>query len=103
MVVTANNLAERGDDTASCSFVGIATNTVISAPAGTKINVKYGHEELFATNVSLAALTGNVCVIEDSDGVTSVADGTNDCKVGEIVEVVSTTRAWVKVRSTATT
>jgi len=103
MVETATGLAERAADTASMSFVGIATNTVLSAPAGTKINVKFGHEELLATNVTLAALTGNVAVVEDSDGVTSVADGTNDCKVGEIVEVVSTTRAWIKIRSTATT
>ena len=60
MVTTATGLALRGDDTISCTFVGIATNTVISATAGQTINVKFGHEELLGTNATLAAVTGVV-------------------------------------------
>lgn len=102
MVTSATGLALPGADTASCAFVGIATETVVSAAAGTTINVKFGHEELLGAASSLAAVTGAACVISDSDLVTTVAAGTNDVKVGEVVQPVSTTAAWVKIRSAAT-
>lgn len=102
MVTSATNLALPGADTAGCAFVGIATETVTSAAAGQTINVKFGHEELLGAASSLAAVTGAACVISDSDLVTTVAAGTNDVKVGEVVQPVSTTAAWVKIRSAAT-
>jgi hypothetical protein len=34
--------------------------------------------------------------------VTTAAAATNDVKVGEIVQPVGTTAAWVKIRSSAT-
>jgi len=98
MVTTATGLALPGADTASCTFVGIATETVTSAAAGATINVKYGHEELLGAASSLAAVTGAACVISDSDLVTTAAAATNDVKVGEVVQAVSTTAAWVKIR-----
>lgn len=98
MVTTATGLALPGADTASCTFVGIATETVTSAAAGQTINVKFGHEELLGAASSLAAVTGAACVISDSDLVTTAALGTNDVKVGEVVQAVSTTAAWVKIR-----
>ena len=98
MVTTATGLALPGADTASCTFVGIATETVTSAAAGATINVKFGHEELLGAASSLAAVTGAACVISDSDLVTTAALGTNDVKVGEVVQAVSTTAAWVKIR-----
>lgn len=98
MVTTATGLALPGADTASCTFVGIATKTVTSAAAGATINVKYGHEELLGAASSLAAVTGAACVISDSDLVTTAAAATNDVKVGEVVQAVSTTAAWVKIR-----
>ena len=98
MVTTATGLALPGADTASCTFVGIATETVTSAAAGQTINVKFGHEELLGAASSLAAVTGAACVISDSDLVTTAALGTNDVKVGEVVQPVSTTAAWVKIR-----
>lgn len=102
MVTAATNLALPGADTAGCTFVGIATETVTSAAAGATINVKFGHEELLGAASSLAAVTGAACVISDSDLVTTAALGTNDVKVGEVVQPVSTTAAWVKIRSAAT-
>jgi hypothetical protein len=102
MVTLATGLALPGADTASCGFVGIATNTVVSAAAGQTINVKFGHEELLGAASSLAAVTGAACVISDSDLVTTAAAATNDVKVGEVVQPVSTTAAWVKIRSSAT-
>lgn len=102
MVTSATGLALPGADTASCAFVGIATETVVSAAAGATINVKFGHEELLGANASLAAVIGAACVIHDSDLVTTVAAGTNDVKVGEVVQPVGTTAAWVKIRSAAT-
>lgn len=102
MVTSATGLALPGADTASCAFVGIATETVVSAAAGATINVKFGHEELLGAASSLAAVTGAACVISDSDLVTTAALGTNDVKVGEVVQPVSTTAAWVKIRSAAT-
>ena len=98
MVTLATGLALPGADTASCGFVGIATNTVVSATAGQTINVKYGHEELLGTNATLAAVTGSACVIFDSDLVTTAAAATNDVKVGEVVQAVGSTAAWVKIR-----
>jgi len=98
MVTTATGLALPGADTASCTFVGIATETVTSAAAGATINVKYGHEELLGANATLAASRGAACVIFDSDLVTTAAAATNDVKVGEVVQAVSTTAAWVKIR-----
>jgi len=98
MVTLATGLALPGADTASCGFVGIATNTVVSAAAGTLINVKFGHEELLGANATLAAVTGSACVIFDSDLVTTAAAATNDVKVGEVVQAVGTTAAWVKIR-----
>lgn len=102
MVTSATGLALPGADTASCAFVGIATETVVSAAAGQTINVKFGHEELLGAASSLAAVIGAACVISDSDLVTTAAAGTNDVKVGEVVQPVSTTAAWVKIRSAAT-
>jgi hypothetical protein len=101
MVTLATGLALPGADTASCGFVGIATNTVVSAAAGQTINVKFGHEELLGAASSLAAVIGSPCVISDSDLVTTVAAGTNDVKVGEVVQPVGTTAAWVKIRGAA--
>jgi hypothetical protein len=66
MVTLATGLALPGADTASCGFVGIATNTVVSAAAGATINVKFGHEELLGAASSLAAVTGAACVISRS-------------------------------------
>jgi hypothetical protein len=102
MLTSATGLALPAADTASCVFVGIATNTVISAAAGATINVKFGHEELLESSATLAAVVGAVAVVTDSDSVTTVAAGTNDVKVGEVVQTVSTTRAWIKIRSSAT-
>lgn len=102
MVTLATNLALPGADTTGCAFVGIATQTVTSAAAGQTINVKFGHEELLGANATLAALAGAACVIFDSDLVTTAAAATNDVKVGEIVQPVGTTAAWVKIRSAAT-
>lgn len=102
MVTSSTNLALPGADTTGCAFVGIATETVVSAAAGQTINVKFGHEELLGANATLAAVTGAACVIHDSDLVTTVAAGTNDVKVGEVVQPIGTTAAWVKIRSAAT-
>lgn len=98
MVTLATGLALPGADTASCGFVGIATQTVTSAAAGATITVKFGHEELLGCSATLAAITGSACVISDSDLVTTAAAATNDVKVGEVVQAVGSTAAWVKIR-----
>lgn len=101
MVTSATNLAIPAADTAGCAFVGVATETVTSAAAGATINVKFGHEELLTAAATLAAVTGAVCVAVDDDSVTTVAAGTNDVKVGMIVQPVGTTAAWVQIRGAA--
>ena len=101
MLTSATGLALPGADTASCVFVGIATETVTSAAAGATINVKFGHEELSAA-ATLVGVHGAAVVISDSDSVTTAALGTNDVKVGDLIQAVSTTAGWVRIRGAAT-
>lgn len=92
--------AENAADTAfaSGSFVGVATKSVTSTTAGeTYVEVMYGHEELFTTNTTLVGLVGTAATVYDNDVVTSAAS-TDDTQVGEIIEVPSSTTAWVAVR-----
>lgn len=99
VMVNSSGAARAASDTAGYAFVGIATN---NAAAGQTVNVKFGHEELLTSGSTLAAVVGAACVATDDDTVTTAALGTNDIKVGEVVQVVSATRAWVKIRSAAT-
>ena len=102
MLTSATGLALPGADTASCVFVGIATETVVSAAAGQTINVKFGHEELLSAAATLVGVHGAAVVISDSDTVTTAALGTNDVKVGDLIQAVSTTAGWVRIRGAAT-
>jgi hypothetical protein len=102
MLTSATGLALPGADTASCVFVGIATETVVSAAAGATINVKFGHEELLGAAATLVGVHGAAVVISDSDTVTTAALGTNDVKVGDLIQAVSTTAGWVRIRGAAT-
>ncbi|MFA7295706.1 MAG: hypothetical protein WC211_00800 [Dehalococcoidia bacterium] len=96
----ATSKALNATDAASEKFAGVCTKTVTSGSSNTTVycEVEYGHEELFTTDTSLAALVGTMATVKDNNTVTSAAS-TNDMQVGEIIEVLSTTQAWIKVRS----
>ncbi len=96
----ATGKALNATDAASEKFAGVCTKTVVSVGSNTTVYVEceYGHEELFTTDTDLTALVGTMATVKDNNTVTSAAS-TNDMQVGEIMEVISTTQAWVKVRS----
>lgn len=99
MVTTATQLALPGADTASCTFVGIATHTATSAASGTTyITVKYGHEELMDTAATLVGTVNTSVCISDSNVVDVIGTTTNDVKVGPVVYAPSTTTAWIHIR-----
>lgn len=98
MLTTATQLALPGADTASCTFVGIATHSVTSAAAGDIITVKFGHEELFTTASTMVGTVNTSVCISDSDTVEVIGTTTNDVKVGPVVGADSTTKAWILIR-----
>lgn len=98
MATTATGLALPGADTAACTFLGIACETVVSAAAGQKIKVKYNYEELMTTASTLVGTTNTSVCISDSDVVEVIGTTTNDVKVGPVVRAISTTQAWIRIR-----
>ena len=90
MATTATGLALPGADTAACTFLGIACETVVSAAAGQKIKVKYNYEELMTTASTLVGTTNTSVCISDSDVVEVIGTTTNDVKVGPVVRAIST-------------
>lgn len=96
----ATGKALNATDAASEKFAGVCTKTVTSSTSNTTVyvEVEYGHEELFTTETTLVALVGTMATVKDNNTVTSAASS-NDMQVGEIMEVISTTQAWVKVRT----
>jgi hypothetical protein len=94
-VSTSSGLALNSADQIGCKFVGIAADSVGS---GGVVTVEYGHEELLATTLNLANSGGMACTITDNNTVSTAAGTTNDVLVGEIVEAVSATSAWIAIR-----
>ena len=92
-----------GADTASCTFMGIASEAVTSAGSNTtkKVKIEYGHEEFFAvSSVTKASIGVNVSIVDDAT-IGLVGATTNDVLVGELVEMETidgVAGGWVRVR-----
>lgn len=80
--------------------IGVAKNTVVQTASSTyKVEVEYGHEELFtiSANITVASIGKTVGATDNDslDTITSLAS--NQCRVGKVVSVPSSTTAWIAV------
>lgn len=92
-----------GADTASCVFMGVASEAVTSGSSNTTkfVKIEYDHEEWFATTGTFtkASIGANVCISDDQTLATA-AVATNDVLVGILVQLETingTAGAWVRV------
>lgn len=90
-----------GADTASCTALGVATNSgdnTGGSAGDLTIKYAYGHQEQFAISGSEIAIAdiGKTCVIVDDNTVGDAAAQTNDVQLG-IVRAIESSKAWVEV------
>lgn len=100
-VSTSTGLAVAGTSAASRKFVGLCKEGATGNAAGSVfVTVEYGHEALFdtAAGVTVALVGADLCISDDNTLDTSASIGSNQVKVGEMISLAATQKAWVAIR-----
>ncbi len=95
--LNSSGYAVASSDTASEQFIGIAMETVTAtANASHKIDVWRGAFECNSVETESVATLGAMRYVSDDNTVGAVGTTTNDIPVGEVIEIISTSRVWIR-------
>jgi len=100
VAVDANGYAQPAAGTSGFRVVGVAEGSVDNNPGASgaqKIRVRRDGIHLFAASGLSQANVGDIAEVSDDMTVVAAGAGSNNIKVGEIVEYVSATSCWVDI------